>query len=79
MLLENFRTVGMELGNYCPIKNELRIHRRRKVFRVTCCGKGELRLAARARPEVVIIVATDATVPELRHGISSIIDSYEAQ
>lgn len=78
MLIRNFRTAAKRLGDYCPIKNELRIRRGRKVYRFTCCGEGELRFAAPARPEAAIFIATDATVRELMRSIPLIIDSHEA-
>ena len=79
MFIRNFRTAAKGLGKHCPIKNELRIRRGRKVYRFTCCGEGKLGFAAPAQPEVVIIISPDATVRELRRGIPLIIDSHEAQ
>lgn len=77
MLLQNFRTAAQELGKYCSIKNELLIRKDSKVYRFTCFGKGELRFAAPALPEVVIALSSDATVPELKRGVPLIIDSHE--
>jgi hypothetical protein len=74
MLIQNFRTAAKGHGKYCPTKNELRVRKGRKVYRFTCT-EYEIRFAAPARPEVVITIAPDATVPELRRAIPSIIDS----
>lgn len=76
-LKRKFRTAAKGLGNYCPIKNELRIRKGRKVYRFICCGVGELRFTAPARPEVLIYIAPDATVRELKRSIPYIINSQE--
>jgi hypothetical protein len=73
-LFKNFRTSAKNFGEYCAVKNELRVRKGRKIYRITC-GEGELRFAAPARPEVVIPIAPDATVPEFRRLIAYLIDS----
>jgi hypothetical protein len=73
MLLENFRSAVEGYGKYCPVKNELRVRRRSKIYRFTC-GECELRFAAPARPEVVFLIAPDATTLELRGCIAKLID-----
>jgi hypothetical protein len=76
MLLDHFRNAAEGLGEYCPIKNELRVYKGNKVFRFTY-GKGELRFAAPDQPEFVIPVSPDATAYELKRGMSLLLDSYE--
>lgn len=76
MLIHNFRIAAKGKGEYCPVKNELRVRRGRKVYRFTC-GEFELRFATPSREVLVTHISPDATVRELRRGISSIIDSYE--
>jgi hypothetical protein len=76
MLIQKFRTAAKGNGKYCPVKNELRVRKGRKVYRFTC-GECELRFAAPAQPEVAFPVAPDATVREFRRGISAIIESCE--
>jgi hypothetical protein len=76
MLFKKFSVAAKGHGKYCPVKNELRVRRGRKTYRFFC-GECELRFAATGRPEVVFPVSPDATVRELRRGISSIIDSHE--
>jgi len=74
MLLRSFRKASRTLGEYCPVKNELRVRKGRKVYRFTC-GEGELRFATPGSAEVVIHIAPDATVPELVRGIARLIES----
>lgn len=74
MLLLSFRTASRGIGEYCPVNNELRVRKGRKVYRFTC-GDGELRFAASGQEECVIHTAPDATVPELRRGIASLIET----
>jgi hypothetical protein len=74
MLARSFRNASMGLGEYCPVKGELRIRKGRKVYRFTC-GDGQLRFAAPGREQVVIHIAADATSPELRRGIASLIET----
>lgn len=76
MLIRNFRAAVKEQGKYCPIKNELRVRKGRKVYRFTC-EESKLRFAAPGREEVVIHISLDATVRELKRGISLIIDAHE--
>jgi hypothetical protein len=76
MLIQNFRTAAKGYGEYCPAKNELRVRKGRKVYRFTCI-EYEIRFAAPARPEVVIPIAPDATVRELRRAIPLLIDLHE--
>lgn len=72
MLIRSFRKASMGLGEFCPLKNELRVRKGSKVYRFIC-GDSELRFAAPGQEEVVIHIAPDATVPELRKGIASLI------
>lgn len=74
MLLLSFRTASRGMGEYCPVKNELRVRKGRKVYLLTC-GDGELRFAASGQEELVILIAYDATAPELRKGIASLLGS----
>lgn len=76
MLIQNFRSAAIGHGNYCPNKNELEVCRGKRVYRFTCT-ECEIRFAAPARSEVVLDIAPDATVRELRRGISLIIDLHE--
>ena len=78
MLIKNFITAAKDYGNYCPVKNELRVRRGRRVYRVSC-GESELRLVTSGRPEYVIAVAPDVTVRELRRTFSLIADSRQTQ
>ena len=72
-ILKNFRTATKGHGEYCPVKNELRVRKGRKTYRFTCCEEGELRFAAPAEVEVVFPVAPDATVREFRKFITALI------
>lgn len=74
MLIQSFRKASRGMGEYCPIKNELRVRKGRKVYRFTC-GEGELRFAAPGHEEVVEYISPDATVRELRRGIASLVES----
>ena len=74
MLARSFRKASRGLGEYCPMKNELRVRKGRKVYRFTC-RECELRFAAPGQEELVIHIAPDATVPELRKGMASLIES----
>lgn len=74
LLTQSFRKASRGLGEYCPVKNELRVRKGRKVYRFTI-GEGELRFAAPGHEEIVIHIAPDATVPELRRGIASLIEA----
>lgn len=74
MLIQNFRKASEGYGKYCPIKNELRVRKGRKVYRFIC-GNCELRFVAPGSEEVVIHPAPDATVHELRRCISYLADS----
>ena len=76
MLIQNFRTAAKGLGQYCPDRNELRVRKGRKLYRFTC-EECELRFAVSARPEVVLLVAPDTTVRELRCWITGLINSPE--
>jgi hypothetical protein len=76
MLIQNFRSAATGHGKYCPTKNELLIRKGGSVYRFTC-KECEIRFAAPARPEVVLDIAPDATVHELRRGIALIIDLHE--
>jgi hypothetical protein len=73
MLFQNFRSAAKGYGKYCPVKNELHVRKRNKIYRFIC-GEYELRFAAPARPEVVFPIAPDATVLELRRCIAELID-----
>jgi hypothetical protein len=74
MIFQKFRTAAKGYGEYCPVKNELRVRKGGKTYRVTC-GKGELRFAAPDRPEVVFPFAPDVSVREFRRCIAELIDS----
>lgn len=74
MMLQEFRAVAKGLGEYCAVKNELRVRKGRKIYRFTC-GEGELRFKAPARPEIVLPFAPDATASEFRRSIAELIDS----
>ena len=76
MLMQNFSIAAKGHGKYCPVKNELRVRRGRKVYRFTC-GEYELRISSSAKPEVALPIAPDATVSEFRNSFSSLIDWYE--
>jgi hypothetical protein len=54
------------------VNNELRVRKGRKVYRFTC-SESELRFTAPGCEEVVIHIAPDATVPELRKGIAGLL------
>lgn len=73
MLARSFSKASVGLGEFCPLKKELLVRKGRKVYRFTC-GNGELRFTAPGQEELVIYIASDATVPELRKGIASLID-----
>jgi hypothetical protein len=77
MLIQNFRSAAMGHGKYCPAKNELRVRKGRRVYRFTCTERG-IRFAAPAQSEVSLYIAPDATVHELRRGISLVIDFHES-
>ena len=74
LIQKNFRAAAKGHGEYCADKNELRVRMGRKIYRFTC-GECELRFAAPARPEVVILFAPDVTVREFRRCIAELIDS----
>jgi len=74
MLIRNFRAAAKGHGEYCPIKNELRVRKGRKVYRFTC-GEYELRFAAPGREEVVLLLAPDAKVSEFRRCIADLTNS----
>jgi hypothetical protein len=74
--MQNFSIAAKGYGKYCPVKNELRVRRGRKVYRYTC-GESELRISTAARPEVALLIAPDATVSELRNAFTSVIDWYQ--
>jgi len=76
MLNQNFIAAAKDYGEYCPFRNELRVRRGRKVYRLTC-GDAELRVAATGQPEVVLPIADNATVQELKCAFSLIVDSSE--
>ena len=76
MVIQNFRTAAKGHGTYCPIKNELRVRKGRKVYRFTC-GEYELRFAAPGQPEVVFSVAPDVKVLEFRRCITELTGSPE--
>lgn len=76
MLIQNLRTAAIGYGKYCPAKNELQVRKGRKVYRFTCT-ECELRFTAPGRTEVVILIAPDTTVRELRRSIPLIIDLHE--
>lgn len=78
-LMQNFRTAAKGQGEYCPIKNELRICRGNKIYRFTCRGEDGLCFTPPDEPEIVIALSADATVRELKLGIPYIIDSHEAK
>jgi hypothetical protein len=73
MLIQNFRAAAEGRGEYCPIKNELRIRKGREVYRFTC-GEFELRFAAPGREEVVFILAPDAKVHEFTRCFTDLTD-----
>ena len=75
MILKNFSTAAKGLGEYCPVKHELRVRKDGKTCRITCCEDGVLRFSAPAREEVVFPVAPDATVSEFRRCIAWLVDS----
>ena len=74
MILKKFRAATKGYGEYCAVKNELRVRKGRKIYRFTC-GECELRFAAPARPEVVFPFAPDATTREFKRCIANLIDS----
>lgn len=73
MIIQTFRTATRDLGDYCPIKNELRVVKGRKLYRFACT-EHEMRFAATGRPGLVIPLAPDATVKEFRQSIVSLIE-----
>jgi hypothetical protein len=77
--MQNFHAAAKDQGEFCPIKNELRVRRGKKVYRFTCRGEGELRFTAPNEPEVVITLSADATVCELKRGIPYLIDAHETK
>ena len=76
MLSKKFSVAAKTHEKYCPVKNELRVRRDRKIYRFFC-GEDKLRFVANGFPEVVNFISSDATVPELWRGIASIIDWHE--
>ena len=72
MMIQRFRTAAQGLGKYCPLKNELRVRKGRKIYCFTC-GEQEFRFVSTGQPEVVIPFAPDATVDEFRRSIVSLI------
>lgn len=69
MLIQNFHTAAKGHGEYCPVKNELRIRKGGKLYRFTC-GECELRFTAPGREEVVFPFASDAKVSEFKRCIT---------
>lgn len=76
MSTQIFRNACKGYGTYCPNKNELRVHKHRKVYRFTF-GKCELRFVAPGCKEVVIHLAPDATALEFRRCFDYLIDSHQ--
>ncbi len=76
MLIQNFRTAAEGSGEYCPIKNELRIRKGRKVYRFTC-GGFELRFVAPGREEEIFILAPNIRVDEFMRCFDDLTGSSE--
>jgi hypothetical protein len=76
MLFQNFRLAAEGQGEYCPLKNEIRIRKGGKVFRFVC-EEDEILFTAPDRPEIAIPIALDATASELRRGMSLWMDYHE--
>ena len=72
MIIQKFRTATRGLGEYCEVKNELRVRKGRKLYRFTCM-EDKLQFAVTGRPNVAIPLAPDATVDEFRRSIASLI------
>lgn len=72
-LIQNFRTAAEEHGKYCPVMNELQVRKGRKIYRFSI-GEGVLRFTAPERPEVMLPIATDATVTELSRCFTVLVD-----
>lgn len=75
MLDQMFRNASEGFGIYCPDKNELRIRKRKRLYRFTCC-KSELQFSAPGQNDVVIYLASDATTDELKRCFTYLIDSH---
>ena len=60
----------------CPAENELQIRKDGRTYRFTC-GNCELRVEDSGGPEVVFLLAPDATVQELRRFLAELVDSSD--
>ena len=76
MLTQAFRNACRGYGTYCPNKNELRIRKRRMVYRFRC-GESELRFVAPGREELLIHIAPDATALEFKRCFDYLIESHQ--
>lgn len=76
MLTQKFRAATKMHGEYCPAKNELRVRRGRRVYRVTC-EECTIRFKVSSFPDVIFDLAPDATDRELSRSIGTIIDWRE--
>jgi hypothetical protein len=74
MLTDNFRKAAKGHGTYCPVKNELQVRKGRKIHHFRC-GEHTLLHTPPARQEITLLVASDATAPELRHCFDIVINS----
>jgi hypothetical protein len=65
LLYHNFRKAAKGQGKYIPDRNELQVRKGRRLYRFIC-GHCEIRIVSTAHTEVVLPVAPDVTVRELR-------------
>lgn len=73
IVMQIFRQASIGYGKYCPIKNELRVRRGSKIYRITC-EKCVLRFVAPESEEVVIPFASDITILEFKRSIAYLLE-----
>lgn len=73
MVQQRFRTATQGLGRFHSTRNELRIRKGSKLY-LFACMEHELRFEVTGRAALVIPLAPDATVNELRRSIASLIE-----
>jgi hypothetical protein len=77
-IMQVFRQASEGYGTYCPIKNELRVRKGRKVYRFIC-AESELRFLAPGSEEVVLYFACDITILEFKRCIAYLLEMGAAR
>ena len=76
MLAPPLKKAAEEFGRYCPETGELLVRKGRKTHRLIF-GSSDVRIVSPAKPEVVIYIAPDITVRELKDFITHMTASME--